>query len=92
MYALDRYEEAIACFDKALALDSNLAVTWAFRGMMPMKLGRLQDALDSVNRALEIAPAYSTAKCFKIDILQAMGKQDEAQRWIEELPPIEFHF
>jgi tetratricopeptide (TPR) repeat protein len=57
-----------------------------------MKLGQFEHALASINRALELEPDYATALCFKIDVLQAMGRHDEAQECIRELPPIEYHF
>ena len=54
--ALDRREEALACYDQALALDPQCAATWNNKGLCLAALGRREEALTCYNRALDLAP------------------------------------
>jgi CheY-like chemotaxis protein len=48
--------EAIAAFDKALEIDSNLSYVWNDRGICYRELGEFEEALKSFLRAVELAP------------------------------------
>ncbi len=51
--------EALACFDRACRLDPKLGVAWLFAGLARLRLGRPQDALETLQRAA--ACGYRTA-------------------------------
>ena len=40
---LGRYSEAVACYDKSLAIDPNNALTWYNKGLSMIKLGKNKD-------------------------------------------------
>ena len=58
---LGQYTEAIAAYDKAIAIDPNSAVTWAGQGYVLEKLRRYEEALTSYNRAVQIKADYTMA-------------------------------
>jgi tetratricopeptide (TPR) repeat protein len=53
---IERHEEALASYDRAVALDKDDFEAWGDRAVPLINLGRLQDALDSVNKSLDLAP------------------------------------
>ena len=53
---IERHEEALASYDRALALDKDDFEAWGNRVVPLVTLGRLEDALDSVNKSLDLAP------------------------------------
>lgn len=53
---VERYEEALASYDRAGALDKDDFEAWGNRVVPLISLGRLKDALDSVNKSLDLAP------------------------------------
>lgn len=53
---VERYGEEIASYDRALALDNNNFEAWGNRVVPLLNFGRLEDALDSVNTSLDLAP------------------------------------
>jgi tetratricopeptide (TPR) repeat protein len=64
-YFSDDYQEAIARFDQALAIDLgersadlNLAAVYLYRGFCHGALGNPQAALDDFDRAIELDPRY----------------------------------
>lgn len=57
--ALGRQEEAIACYDKALAIDPRHPLGWANKGVSLHALGRHEEAIDCYDRALSIVPTYA---------------------------------
>jgi tetratricopeptide (TPR) repeat protein len=58
---LGQYPDAIAAYDKAIAIDPNNAVTWAGQGYVLEKLLRYEEALTSYNRAVQIKVDYTMA-------------------------------
>jgi tetratricopeptide (TPR) repeat protein len=53
---LDNMEEAIAAWDKAIAINPNLASAWHNRGSALGHLSKFTEAIDSFDKALEIDP------------------------------------
>ena len=58
---LKRLEEALASYDKALALKPDFAEAYNNRGNALKELKRLDEALASYDRALAIKPDYAGA-------------------------------
>jgi tetratricopeptide (TPR) repeat protein len=56
---LGRTQEALACFDRAIAMDPTLAQAWSNKGSTLAGLGRNEEALRCIDRALEIDPRYA---------------------------------
>ncbi len=61
-FRLDLFQDAIASFDKALALDSNYASAHYYKGKALAKLKKWDDAIESFKRTLPQAQAEQTIK------------------------------
>ncbi|WP_456618287.1 MULTISPECIES: O-linked N-acetylglucosamine transferase, SPINDLY family protein [unclassified Bradyrhizobium] len=70
--------EALACYDKALAIDGNLAEAHNGRGWVLCRLRNYDEALASLNRALSIKPDYASALANRAVVLQELLRFDEA--------------
>ena len=72
------FDEAMDCYNKALALDPRNGATWYNRALALQKLGRRTEALASYDKALEIDPCDTLAWNNKGLILAALGRHAEA--------------
>ena len=64
MRVLGRHQEALQCFDKALAIDPKAAV-WNLKGIALHELGRHQEALQCCDKTLATNPKSATAWAVK---------------------------
>ena len=71
-------QEALACYDKALAIDGNLAEAHNGRGWVLFRLNNYDEAIASLNRALSIKPAYPSALANRAVALRELLRFDEA--------------
>ena len=78
MRALGRYREAIACYDRALAIDSTRADVWCNKGNTFMAEHRHGDALTCFDRAVALDPKSMKSWCNRGVTLRALGRADEA--------------
>jgi tetratricopeptide (TPR) repeat protein len=78
LYALGRYQEAIQCCDKALAIDPRYAIAWFYKGTALVSLGRYQEALPCIDKALAIDPRYANAWALKGVVLLFLRRPQEA--------------
>jgi tetratricopeptide (TPR) repeat protein len=69
----DRLAEALACFDKALALTPDNAKAWASRAATLQAMQRFDEALVSADRALALDPAHAPAYAARGSILCEMN-------------------
>ena len=76
--ALQRYEEALASFDRALRLKPDYAEVLANRGNALLRLERLEAALACYERAIALKPDYFTAHYNRGNALLALNQPDEA--------------
>ena len=75
---LGRHEEAISCFDQALALDPREAAAWNNKGMALAGLGRHEMAIACYDQALAIDPQDVPAWLNKGSALDDLGRREEA--------------
>jgi len=81
--SLERYQDALACYDRALALDSRHDLTWVHRGTVLEALGRTQDALACCDHALALNPQSEPALVAKGMMLGALGQIEEARAYCD---------
>ncbi|MFT5685069.1 MAG: tetratricopeptide (TPR) repeat protein, partial [Myxococcota bacterium] len=60
---LDRFEDALAATDRAIALSPEHRDAWWNRGSVLCLLGREEEAVDAAVRCLEIDPTVAAALC-----------------------------
>ncbi len=77
-YNLERYEEALADFDAAIALDSAYAHAYYMRGLTYQKLDRHELALENFNRAIELDPENSNFWLVRGIFYEEAGSSDQA--------------
>ncbi|HYA33723.1 MAG TPA: tetratricopeptide repeat protein, partial [Candidatus Bathyarchaeia archaeon] len=75
---LGRYDEAIACYDKALELDPRLVSAWTGKGVSLYHLGHYEEAIACYDKALELDPRYTKAWGNKGVSLRHLGRSVEA--------------
>ena len=76
--ALARHEEAIVCYDKALAIDPQDAYAWNNKGVSLAALGRRDEAIICYERALVIDPQDAKAWMNKGASLYLLRRHEEA--------------
>lgn len=85
LQALSRYEEAIASFDRALALDAGRQETWVRRAESQAKLRKYEDSLTSYDRALSIEPEDMEVIFHRSAILMGLKRYEESISGYDEL-------
>ncbi len=75
---LHRYEEALACYDRAIELKPGYANAYFNRGSVLKKLNRLDAALASYDQAIALNPNHAEAHNNRSALLQEMRRYDEA--------------
>ncbi len=61
LYELQRYEDAVAAYERGLAADGRRASLWTDRGNALREFGRFDAALESYDRALALEPEQGGA-------------------------------
>jgi len=62
---VDRYQEAIQCYDKALAIDPKNTGAWNNKGLALTKSGCYQEAHECFDKSLAIMPGNNSAQHLK---------------------------
>jgi tetratricopeptide (TPR) repeat protein len=75
---LKRFDEALASYDKALALKPDFTVAFKNRGTVLKYLNRFEEALASYDKALALKPDYADAFNNRGNVLQELKRFDEA--------------
>jgi len=77
--ARQRYEEALECYDHALAIRGDSPQIWANRGNALRNLDRLDEAETSLREALRLKPDFANAHNNLAIVLEYLGRFDEAE-------------
>ena len=75
---LKRLDEALASYDKAIALSPDYAEAFSNRGVALMELKRLDVALASYDKAIALKPDYAEAFNNRANALKELKRLDEA--------------
>jgi serine/threonine protein kinase len=75
---LQRYAEAIACYEQALELNPELKEAWNNKGMALTALQRYPEALECFERALALDPSFALARNNKGRTFEYLGRRSEA--------------
>jgi adenylate cyclase len=79
-----RREEGLSLYDKAIELNPNLAVAWAFRGMCNGNLGNIARSISDFEQALRLSPRDPMRWVAQHGLAWAhlmAGRYDEAVSW-----------
>src|SRR3989338_1518730 len=76
--SLGKYQEAIACYDRAIEIDPRLVGAWNGKGVALGKLGRHQEAIVCYDKAIGIDPRDAGAWYSKGVALSELGRYQEA--------------
>ncbi len=71
-------EKALEAVDRSLALNSEVASSYALKGRILLEMGRTQSAMNSFDRALAIEPEHSDAQFYRAVVLERIGRFEEA--------------
>ena len=75
---LERPEEAIVCYDRALQINPGFAAALVNRGNALRALRRFDEALSSIDAGLLIKPAFPEALNNRGNVLRDLGRLEEA--------------
>lgn len=78
LHAQKRFEEALACYDRAIALKSDIAEILYNRGNALAALRRFEEGLASYDQALTVNPGYVSALNNRGWLLEQMQRFDDA--------------
>ena len=78
--ALGRHEEAIACFDKALAVNPRYAHCWNNKGAVLFAIRRYEESLSCFDKSLTIDANQVNAWSNMGNVLETLGRHEEAIR------------
>jgi tetratricopeptide (TPR) repeat protein len=76
--SLEKYDDALAAFDQALALDPKDASAWSAKGESLFNLKRFDAALEAYEHTVALAPKYAANWVDKGRTLHVMHHYDEA--------------
>src|SRR5450756_70652 len=72
--ALQRNDEALACFDRVIELNPDFATGHYNRGSLLMRVGRFDDALKSLDDTIAIDQHHANALINRASVLIKLGK------------------
>lgn len=79
--ALGRHQEALECYDRALALEADHTLAWVHRGVSCAALGHTDDALACCDHVLQRNARSEQALLTKAMLLSAMGQMEESRAY-----------
>jgi Flp pilus assembly protein TadD len=79
------HEEALAAYQRSVAIDPSFAASWCGIGEIHERLGRFGDARDAFARALEIEPSRDVIRFYLARLVARTGDHERAVRDLREL-------
>ena len=79
LHTIEKYLDAIKCYDLALKVDKKCAMALAYKGLSLGELGNLTDALKHFKKALSIDHDYDLASISK-DMVKELLKSIQKQK------------
>lgn len=89
--SLGRFEEAIACFDKALEIEPGYGHAWSNKGVVLYSLGRNRESLQCFERALKIDSRDAMAWSNAGNVLSTLGQHEDALRCCDKSLALDPH-
>ena len=86
---LEKYEDAVTCYDKAATIDANDSLIWYNRGVALTQLEKYDDAISSYEKAIEVSPGYADAWYNKAELLKHKGQDAEAETCFAKVTELE---
>jgi len=80
-FVVGELDDGMALIDRALALNSNLAAAWRFKGFVKVFLGQPDEAIEPIERALRLSPLDPLIFIVQMGFIFAhffAGRYDEA--------------
>jgi len=90
--ALGRHQEAINCYERALAIDPNHPTVWHNKGVALHFLHRHDEAIACYDKALSVNADYANAWNNKGKLLRVLGRNDEAVNCYDRALSIDARF
>ena len=81
---LQQGDNALACFDEVITLDSTNAEAFVRKGIALERLGRLDDAIDSYDRAIALDDSMTMAYLSKGGVFNRLERYGEALQCYEQ--------
>ncbi|HUJ09461.1 MAG TPA: tetratricopeptide repeat protein [Verrucomicrobiae bacterium] len=81
---LQQADNALACFDEVIALDSTNAEAFVRKGIAQERLGRLDEAIDSYDRAIALDDSMTMAYLSKGGVFNRLERYGEALQCYEQ--------
>jgi tetratricopeptide (TPR) repeat protein len=78
LFGLERYEQAGEAYERALAREPSMQQAAASAAAAWWRAGRMDRALDRADDALRLSPGDSRSMVLRANLLQVMGRHDEA--------------
>lgn len=75
-------EEALVCYERAIAINNKYAEVFNNKGLVLHDLKRFGESVHSYEKAIELKPDYSNAWCNHGNSLVSLGRYEEALRSI----------
>ncbi|KAG5112448.1 hypothetical protein JHK82_035717 [Glycine max] len=88
-YKQGRFEEALALYDQAIALDSNKAVYHCNKSAALIGLGRLQEAIVECEESIKLDPSYVRAYNRLATIYVRLGEAEKALDCNQSIPYVD---
>ena len=76
--SLNRLEDAVDAFDKALTFDRNDAQTWKYKGTPCIRLGEMENAMVCLNRALDLGADEFAIYKMRGRVMEELGRLEDA--------------
>jgi tetratricopeptide (TPR) repeat protein len=88
---LQRFQQAVECYDTALRINPNRPECWHEKGLTLAELNEMDEALKCFDRALSLDPKHLYAALDRGSILERAGRVEQAKtsyrRFLQKAPP-----